>query len=772
MWLSLMRLHGRRENLWRDLLAVVLLMTSVTILYQEVLLQGRALFGSDFLFYFYPVKKFIFDSLWTEGSLPFWNPYQFSGTPFIANIQGAMFYPPGLLYYIMPPEKAYTCSTILHSMAGGLFMYFLAREIQLSAWAAFLSAYLFISNGYYVGHIYAGHLSFVQAYIWIPIIFFFLYRFIGERRMKWAAACGLCLGIQILGGFPQISFYTILGIWFFGIFYGFLFFRQKRAPSILRLTVGLFIITGLGFSLSAIQLMPTWEFSKLSTRAGGVSYEYATSDSLHPKEFLALLVPDIFGHIVDVTYWRTLCGWHFWETCGYMGILPLCLLFYGIREETQKHLRSFWVILALLSLFLALGKYNPLYPIVYRLPGFQSFRIPAQILFLFVFALSLWAGICLDHLGKAGLRSKKRFVLILLLIGIILVCLLTVLHQNAESFFHYLFKWFKMDPSLQVNLSPTYLRTVFGLEKAVFFWGVSCLLIFFKKKQWIGRPVFMGLISLSVMTDVGSFGMQFVRPYEYEPPPAKSAFTQQLAGNPSEGRIVTSSPLFDANDGLLFRFPSITGYDPLILRRYLYYLQASQDLAQNDAVINLALINDPTDIFLKLLNVTKAVLKDKFYTGQQGAGYASFVKRTVLKSSDDVLPFMRSDGFDPTEMVVLESEQSADLMSQSMQKSALKAEYSVLSYKNEEIQIKVSANQPCYLVLSEIFYPGWKAEIDGKERPILRGNYVFRVLPIDEGSHAVRLFFVSWPFRIGAAISLCTLIIALLILFSKRRIDS
>src|SRR3972149_5582474 len=104
-------------------LPVLVLLGIVLILFGKPLVNGTTLYGSDFLAYFYPLKKFIRDHLLAQGSLPFWNSYQFSGTPMISNIQGSMFYPLGILYYLFPPETAYPYSTILHCMLGSLFMF-------------------------------------------------------------------------------------------------------------------------------------------------------------------------------------------------------------------------------------------------------------------------------------------------------------------------------------------------------------------------------------------------------------------------------------------------------------------------------------------------------------------------------------------------------------------------------------------------------------------------------------------------------------------------
>ena len=90
----------------RDVLSVGLLIAFVLVFFHNILFPLKYLFGQDFILQFYPWKKFIYDNVWSHGSLPLWNPYLFSGSPFIANIQASMFYPLGFLYYLVSPEVA------------------------------------------------------------------------------------------------------------------------------------------------------------------------------------------------------------------------------------------------------------------------------------------------------------------------------------------------------------------------------------------------------------------------------------------------------------------------------------------------------------------------------------------------------------------------------------------------------------------------------------------------------------------------------------------
>jgi uncharacterized membrane protein YfhO len=128
---------------------------------------------------------------------------------------------------------------------------------------------------------------------------------------------------------------------------------------------------------------------------------------------------------------------------------------------------------------------------------------------------------------------------------------------------------------------------------------------------------------------------------------------------------------------------------------------------------------------------------------------------------------MQGDAFDPKKMVVFDNKYRTDVPMYPSEDD-VKSSYSLIEYNIDKIFIKVSADKPSYMVLSEIFYPGWHAKVDGKDVPVLCGNYIFRVIPINEGVHEIYIYFVSWPFRIGIIISLISLIISLSYLIYQK----
>ena len=76
----------------------------------------------------------------------------------------------------------------------------------------------------------------------------------------------------------------------------------------------------------------------------------------------------------------------------------------------------------------------------------------------------------------------------------------------------------------------------------------------------------------------------------------------------------------------------------------------------------------------------------------------------------------------------------------------------------QRVQIEVSASQPSMVVAAMSFYHNWRATIDGQPTRLWRANYAFQALEVPAGRHQVELVYVDWSFRLGAAISILTVV--------------
>ena len=122
---------------------------------------------------------------------------------------------------------------------------------------------------------------------------------------------------------------------------------------------------------------------------------------------------------------------------------------------------------------------------------------------------------------------------------------------------------------------------------------------------------------------------------------------------------------------------------------------------------------------------------------------------------------------DPREMALLEKETPR----LSQPENASEDRVSVVSYGADRIELDVSTGASGLLVLSEIYYPAWRAYVDGEPVSLYRTNYLFRGVPIPEGDHTVELRYESTSLRLGMAISSFTTLIcvSLLVVAAVRR---
>ncbi len=79
-------------------------------------------------------------------------------------------------------------------------------------------------------------------------------------------------------------------------------------------------------------------------------------------------------------------------------------------------------------------------------------------------------------------------------------------------------------------------------------------------------------------------------------------------------------------------------------------------------------------------------------------------------------------------------------------------------YQNQKIEVTISNPVAGYLVLSDSYFPGWEAAVDGKPARILRANYLIRAVALEPGAHEIVFRYRPWSWRIGKTISLISIL--------------
>ena len=82
----------------------------------------------------------------------------------------------------------------------------------------------------------------------------------------------------------------------------------------------------------------------------------------------------------------------------------------------------------------------------------------------------------------------------------------------------------------------------------------------------------------------------------------------------------------------------------------------------------------------------------------------------------------------------------------------------ITNYQSDRVTIVAVADQPGYLVLTDSWYPGWRAFVDSQPAPIYRADVLFRAVSLEPGTHTIVFEYRPDSFLIGAMVSAASFI--------------
>ncbi len=732
----------------KDWHAIVVIVASAVIFFRDILLQ-KAFMWEDFINQFYPFRNFAAVSL-AKGELPLWNPYTFNGMPFQADIQSALFYIPNLIQmFFVSGERLHffwvESFIILHYILAGVSMYFLTKHFKVDKLPALFSGLVYMLSGFMITH--GIHQIIINHVAWLPLVLLLFTKSIEQKSLFYTILGGLTLGHSVLAGFPQLSLYIFLLLLFYFVFLFIVKLKEtnfNQAFSIIPIAAGFILIAVL---LTAIQILPTLELAPLSNRAA-ISYEKSLEGTFHPQQIITLLIPKFFGEqSAQVSnYWGQGQYWHYWETNFYIGIAGLLFALFAFSIIHKNKFVLFFSIVFLFAILYALGDFFILHKFFFHnIPGFHLFRNPGRMSLLFTFSGAILSGFGLNEILKFSnpadnQASKKLLVkisLITILIGAVVWGLVQLgvfqQHQNVQ-----LLQEIRDISSNQSNIMLAFV-------------AVIALVIFIFNRYKISSFVFTVLILLIQFIDVHNFGFNFnngkISPNEYYRRTERLTSFLKTEGEKEYFRINSrqgGNLILDRNQGMVDRLFLMEGYTPLALQRA-FTIGSSWD---------------------KICDLHNAKYRIQIDEERQSMGLTqstTYLPRAwfvynykVISEDEKIKEFMSQSDFDPSQIVVLEGEINLpQTQKRNIAWNSWKAD--IFSYKLNSISMDVSTPDDGILVLSEIFYPGWKAYIDGVEQNILRANWNLRALEVSKGEHRIEICFEPKPLFDGAIISFATI---------------
>lgn len=729
----------------------------------------------------YAFREFAATSLKQGAGFPLWNPYLFDGMPYVAAMHGDEFYPPSLvLRFLLPTDAAMTWGFILHVFLAGAFTYaFLRGALRLSFFPALIGGLAYMLGGNVAGLVSPGHDGKLYLAALLPLVLLLVHRLVVNGRPWAAGALALAITFAVLTPHPQLLQYLLLLAAAYALFVAFGRteaddVRVERRTAVGRLATAAGAVA-LGFLGSAVQYWPVLEYTPWSPRAGGKGYEHAVSYSLPPEELLNTYVPEFSG-ILDRYTGRNVIHLH----SEYIGAAVLVLA--TIAFASRGHLRRqlwFWVGAFVVATLWALGGYTPFFQLVYALvPGTKFFRAPSTMLYIVSFCTAVFAA-----LGTQAALSRpvaRRYLLAWSVVGVGVALLATsgALSTLAAEFL--------IAPEYASRVDENKTALTLGAWRSLLMVGLVCggLLL-----AAAGRVRQAGIaLAATVAIDLWSVERLY---WQFSPPAAQlfasDPVIEYLRRIPQPGRVAplatggqpARDPYFGSGDGraaglMVHRIRSVAGYHGNELGRYLTFSGWSDNDTPGDWPRQ---VGNPNFARLSNLQYIYSNAAQPPIEGMQlVAGPArnvggnmvylyrfaednplAWVTPVAVKAPDDnVLATVLDPRFDVRRAALFDT--SARVASQPVPgqlPAPLDLTTHVTRYAPGQIDLTLSAPAPAgaSLVVSENYYPGWTATVDGRPAAVGRADYVLTGVALPAGARTVSLRFTSPRFQTGLLVS-------------------
>ena len=747
----------------------------------QVEVAKNGLIGSDQAAQFYPWRSVV-RRLLQAGQLPLWNPYNSSGYPLLANTQSSVFYPVNLLADLFPIEYAFTVSAVLRIFITGLGVFLLGRELKLSVSGALFAAIAFAFSTPVM--VWLGY-AIIEVMAFFPLLLYFTEKIFRDRHLGFTLAAGMVFGLMGLAGHPQT---LLMGVLTWTVYVaGRLLILKIDHYSWLNLgqiVLKLGVAGLLGVGVGAVQLLPTWQMAQNSIGylERGRSINPGLFESGAKPGYLLSLILFVWPHFFGNPAWPEVAtgAWfrfaNYNTVAVYLGFLPLVLLPFAFLKGSR---RIAWIYMAMALISVGLFLQLPLFYALTEL-GWMEKALPERFRLFTTFALAMLGGYGLD--GFVAFRRKRLYAAIIVVITLALSLTLglaafklvnqpykVMLSPESFSISRMMQSAAELPwPSLDALAHNSTL--VFGLPLAL---TLALLLLAFvtKNKPTYLGPALVALIAIDLYAVNAGFNVTndvSLIPERLAQQSSVITYLRQTM-QPSD-RLVAFGPVFLPNSATLVGLADARGYDVMMPGRY-YRLFASGPgyhqygpggffLTQPSPVLRILSVN------YVLTPVPLPGLEPVFISPSGLLVYRlpDALPRAFLVHDYRVLPtetvfqtVLKGD-FDPATTVLIEEPPPVGWPSTNNTDDNTGLAQ-IIDYQPSRVTLTVDTRKPAILVLADGYDAGWNVYVNGVRQPVYRANYVVRAVFLDEGQHQVDFVYEPLTFKIGAALTIFSLLV-------------
>jgi uncharacterized membrane protein (GlpM family) len=717
-------------------------------------LSGEAMVSRDLARIFIPDSQFERASL-LSGELPLWNPLVLLGQPFAAGPLQQAFYPPRVIPVLLfGPVWGLTVEHLLHVLIAAWGAYAAARRLGASRPGALFSGAL-LGLGTLVSRNDMLNLSGAMAWSgWMVAAAARVGRSPGWRPVARLAAF---TAISALTGLPESLLWQGPACVLAALS------TRVSARTVLRVFAG--GVWGLG--MAAFTVVPAFELAANSNRAGNAQSTEVWANSW--VDLLALVLRGANRPILDIVGEQGL-------VLGLdIGVVACALVLFGLVGRRWRRRMLPLLVFALVLLLLSLGSHFAPADTVLGLFPFRLFRYPVKYGMGGCLLVSVLAGPALSRLAALASRRRARLGPALLLFPAFLLIALAVASATSGL-------------GLRKGFSAGLLPTALLLALAGAAWLAMPGLGRRRARNVAWALLLVGLadVALAQLT-TGNLLTLPASVYARRSPTA-AAIPPGTTSRVSAGMALEWPPstlerippglseryLAASRDALIPNWSMTEGLDaleasneprPALLQgfvgseeppRGLYDLAGVEWYVRRDRppFPDLERVAGPqpmkADFFDRLVDLPQVYRSRTAMT-------RAFVVHQVRAATDAQAAAALRDEKQPFREIAFVAAPAGLPEVDACTGSTA----TVATRRPRQLEIDVESCGRGILVVSDAWYPGWRASVDGAEAPVLRTDLLMRGVPVAAGKHRVVLSFRPASFTAGALISLLALLAVL-----------